>query len=182
MTLPRTAPEDLARERAVPLEMDADAFRRAGHLLVDRLAELLASVPSRPVTPGESPAAVRAAFGLGGPLPEHGMAADALLEDTAQRLFDHSLFNGHPRFFGYITSSPAPIGILGDLLASALNPNVGAWTLSPAATEIAREPRHWIAGLIGYPTDTGRVPASGGHRADLGRFVDAAAALTRANV
>ena len=59
-----------------------------------------------------------------------------LLERTAQLLFEHSLFNGHPRFFGYITASPAPIGMLGDFLAAAVNPNVGAWTLSPAATEI----------------------------------------------
>ncbi len=36
------------------------------------------------------------------------------------------------RFFGYITAPPAPIGILGDVLAAAVNPNVGAWILSPA--------------------------------------------------
>ena len=62
--------------------------------------------------------------------------AGPLLETTAQLLFDHSLFNGHPRFFGYVTAPPAPIGILGDFLAAAVNPNVGAWMLSPAATEI----------------------------------------------
>ena len=50
-----------------------------------------------------------------------------LLDEAADLLFGHSLFNGHPRFFGYITSSPAPIGALGDLLAAAVNPNVGAW-------------------------------------------------------
>jgi hypothetical protein len=37
------------------------------------------------------------------------------------------------RFFGYITAPPTPIGILGDLLAAAVNPNVGASILSPAA-------------------------------------------------
>ena len=46
----------------------------------------------------------------------------ALLDEAARLLFEHSLFNGHPRFFGYITSSPAPIGALGDLLAAAVNP------------------------------------------------------------
>ena len=72
-----------------------------------------------------------------GPLPEDGRCDPAaLLERTADLLFEHSLFNGHPRFFGYITASPAPIGMLGDLLAAAVNPNVGAWTLAPAATEI----------------------------------------------
>src|SRR5262245_55244556 len=110
--------------RQAALAMDAATFRSLGHRLVDDLADSLGSVPRGPVTRGEGPSTVRAALGLTGPLPESGMEPGPLLEQTAQLLFDHSLFNGHPRFFGYITAPPAPIGILGDLLASALNPNV----------------------------------------------------------
>jgi len=171
-----------ATERSVPLAMDAAAFRRAGHRLVDLLADLLASVPNRPVTRGETPAAVRDALGLGGPLPEHGTAVEPLLEETARKLFDHSLFNGHPRFFGYITSSPAPIGMLGDLLASALNPNVGGWTLGPAATEVERQTVQWIAELIGYPAGTGGLLVSGGNMANLVCFWAARAARAPWNV
>src|SRR4051812_767913 len=100
--------------REAPLAMDADTFRTLGHALVERIAELLASVPGRPVTPDESPSAGREALDLNGPLPDAGTDAAALLADIAPRLFDHSLFNAHPRFFGYITAPPAPIGILGD--------------------------------------------------------------------
>ena len=103
--------------RSAPLHMDAEAFRRAGHALVDTLAEFLASVPARPVTRGETPAQVQAALGADAPLPERGSDAEVLLREAAALLFEHSLLNGHPRFFGYITSSPAPIGMLGDLLA-----------------------------------------------------------------
>ena len=71
-----------------------------------------------------------------GRCPRRGTTRRALLDLAARLIADHSLFNGHPRFFGYITSSPAPIGMLGDLLAAAVNPNVGGWMLSPAATEI----------------------------------------------
>src|SRR5262245_28543946 len=112
------------RGRQAPLAMDADRFRALGHSLVDRLASLLESIPRGPVTRDESPASVREALGLDSGLPEKGSDAAALLSSTASQLFGHSLFNAHPRFFGYITSSPAPIGILADLLASALNPNV----------------------------------------------------------
>src|SRR5262249_32240195 len=125
---------DTTRDAA--LAMDPTVFRQLGHRLVDQLADSLASVPARPVTRGEAPSAIRAAFGLTGPLPEEGTEPGPLLEQTARLLFDHSLFNAHPRFFGYITSSPAPIGILGDFLASAVNPNVGSFILAPAATEI----------------------------------------------
>jgi glutamate/tyrosine decarboxylase-like PLP-dependent enzyme len=82
-------------------------------------------------------------------------------------LFEHSLFNGHPRFFGYITASPAPIGILGDLLAAALNPNCGAWALSPAATEVEAQTVRWIAELIGFPNDAGGILVSGGNMANI---------------
>ena len=168
--------------RDAPLAMDAETFRAIGHQLVDQIAGLLDSVPRRPVTPGESPSAVREALGLTGPLPERGADPAGLLEDTARLLFDHSLFNAHPRFFGYITAAPAPIGILGDFLASALNPNVGGWTLSPAATEIESQTVRWIAELIGYPSDCGGILVSGGNMANFVGFFAARAARAGWNV
>ena len=111
--------------RHAPLAMDAVTFRELGHRLVDQLAEFLDSLPRRPVTHDESPSAIRDALDLSGPLPESGTDPGPLLEQTAQLLFDHSLFNGHPRFFGYITAAPAPIGILADFLAAAAEPERG---------------------------------------------------------
>jgi hypothetical protein len=159
-----------------PLAMDAEQFRALGHSLVDQIASQLASIPRGPVTRNESPSAVRAAMGLNGGLPEEGTDAATLLATTATQLFEHSLFNAHPRFLGYITSSPAPIGILGDLLASALNPNVGAWILSPAASEIEAQTIRWIAELTGYPTDCGGILVSGGNMANFVCFLAARAA------
>ena len=133
-----TSSLDDLRERVAPLQMDAATFRRLGHALVDRVAAELASIATRPVVPDQSPAEVRAALG-DHRLPDGPTDPDRLLATTADALFEHSLFNGHPRFFGYITSSAAPIGILGELLAAAVNPNVGAWALSPLATEMEAE-------------------------------------------
>jgi len=162
--------------RHAPLAMDAATFRSLGHRLVDQVAGFLESLPLGPVTRDESPSAVREALNLTGPLPESGMDPGLLLEQTAQLLFDHSLFNAHPRFFGYITAPPAPIGILGEFLAAAVNPNVGAWTLSPAATEIESQTVRWIASLIGYPVDCGGLLVSGGNMANLVCFLAARAA------
>jgi glutamate/tyrosine decarboxylase-like PLP-dependent enzyme len=77
---------------------------------------------------------------------------------------------------GYITAAPAPIGMLGELLAAAVNPNVGAWTLSPAATEIERQTVRWIAELIGYAPDCGGLLVSGGNMANIVCFMAARAA------
>src|SRR5262249_22054213 len=125
---------------------------------------------------------VRDALDLNGPLPESGTDPEVLLERAATLLFRHSLFNAHPRFFGYITAPPAPIGILGDFLAAALNPNVGAWVLSPAATEIEAQTVRWIAAFIGYPVDCGGLLVSGGNMANLVCFLAARAAKAGWNV
>ena len=168
--------------RQAPLAMDAATFRALGHRLVDQLAESLDAVSRGPVTRDESPSAVREALDLSAQLPEFGMDAGPLLERTAQLLFEHSLFNAHPRFFGYITAAPAPIGVLGDFLASAVNANVGAWTLSPAATEIESQTVRWIASFIGYPADCGGLLLSGGNMANIVCFLAARAAKAGWNV
>src|SRR5262249_5255078 len=100
-------------------------------------------------------------------LPESGADAGELVSTAADLLFAHSLFNGHPRFWGYITSSPAPIGMLADFLAAAVNANVGAWKLAPLATEIEAQTVRWIADFIGYPADCGGLLVSGGNMANF---------------
>lgn len=165
-----------------PLAMTADEFRRLGHDLVERIAGFLASVPHRPVTPGEAPEAIRALIDADTALPEEGADPAELLDDAAGLLFDHSLLNGHPRFFGYITSSPAPIGMLGDFLAAAVNANVGSWILGPMATEIEAQTVRWIADLVGYSRDCGGLLVSGGNMANMVGLFAARAAVADWNV
>jgi aromatic-L-amino-acid decarboxylase len=158
--------------RDAPLEIHGAEFRALGHRLVDQIAAFLDGLPQRSVTPGESPQTIRALLGSD-VLPERGSPADRLLDDSTRLLFDHSLFNGHPRFWGYITSSAAPLGALADLLAAAINPNVGAAVLSPMATEIEAQTVRWIADLTGYPRACGGLLVSGGNMANFVCFLAA---------
>ena len=106
--------------------------------------------------------------GLGQQAPRSRNQSAGLAEEAASLVFDHSLFNSHPRFWGYVTSPAAPIGILGDLLASsAVNPNIGSWMLAPMATEIEAQSVRWIAELIGYPSNCEGLLVSGGNMANL---------------
>jgi glutamate/tyrosine decarboxylase-like PLP-dependent enzyme len=157
---------DTASARHVPLAMTGSTFREVGHELVETIAALLEGIPAGPVTKATDPASVRVALDAAAPLPEDGMAPDALLREAAGLLAGHSLFNGHPKFFGYITAPPAPIGILGDFLAAAVNSNVGAWTLAPMATEIEGQAVRWIADLLDYPQTCGGLFVSGGNMAN----------------
>ena len=162
MELRKPTPHD----RRAALDLAPEEFRSLGHALVDEIAGFLASLPERPVTPAASPEELRALLPQGG-LPERGAAPDSLLAEAAQLLFDRSLLNGHPRFWGYITSSAAPIGALADLLAATVNPNVGAEVLSPLATEIEAQTVAWIAEFLGYPSSCGGLLVSGGNVANV---------------
>jgi aromatic-L-amino-acid decarboxylase len=122
------------------------------------------------VTTGEPPSVIRKHLGEGG-LPTEGADARTILDEAATLLFEHSLHNGHPRFCGYITSSAAPIGALADLLAASINANVGAWVLSPVATELERQAIRWIAEMVGYPTDCGGILVSGGNMSNFVCFL-----------
>lgn len=160
------------RYREAPLAMRPDNFRKLGHQLIDKIADMFEELPQRPVTTAESPQAIRQRLGSGS-LPERGAPASNLLQEATELLFDHSLFNGHPRFWGYITASAAPIGVLADLLAASVNPNVGAFVLSPMATEIEAQTIRWIADLIGYPSHCGGLLVSGGNMANFVGFLAA---------
>ncbi len=162
--------EDL-RSRRSALEMSPEAFRAAGHRLVDEIAAFLESLPQRPVNRDEPPSALRKL--LPAALGEEGTPPGELLAEAAPLLFEHSLFNGHPRFFGYITSSAAPIGALADLLAAAVNPNVGGWQLSPMASEIEGQCTRWIAELLGLPAGSEGLLVSGGNLANFVCFLAA---------
>jgi glutamate/tyrosine decarboxylase-like PLP-dependent enzyme len=158
------------KKRKAEINLDPEQFRQLGHDLIDQLADFLKSLPNRPVTPGESPSTVRSVLGQGD-VPIEGTDVASLLKNTTTDLIDHSLFNSHPMFMGYITASPTPIGMLGDLIASAINQNVGAWGLSPLATEIEFQTVKWIAQMIGYPDDCGGVFVSGGNMANFTCFL-----------
>ena len=160
-------------KRTSPLAISSDEFRVAGHQLVDRLADFFDSLATRPVTCGESPSAIREALDAARSLPREGSAPGPLLDRAADLLFDHSLFNAHPRFWGYVTSSAAPIGALGELLASSVNANCGAWLLSPMASEIEAQTVRWIAEMIGYPAGCGGLFVSGGNMANILCFLAA---------
>jgi aromatic-L-amino-acid decarboxylase len=154
------------RRRNAPIDLSPEQFRSAGHRLIDRIADLLATLPERRVTAGLSVSEVRDLVHASAGMPEEGSDCELLVSQMTDLLTEYSLYNGHPRFLGYVTSSPAPIGMLADLLAAAVNPNVGAWALSPVATEIEAQTIRWIAELLGYPPTCGGVLVSGGNVAN----------------
>ena len=91
----------MENHRNVPLELTPEDFRKLGHQLIDRIAEHFQQLPSSLLTKGSSPGKIRNLLGKES-LPANGTNPEKLLKETAELLFQHSLFNGHPQFYGYI--------------------------------------------------------------------------------
>ena len=65
-------------------------------------------------------------------------------------MLPHPMGNGHPRFFGWVNSPPAPIGVLAEFLAAAMNPSCAGG--DHAAIYLERGVICWLMELVGFPT------------------------------
>jgi glutamate/tyrosine decarboxylase-like PLP-dependent enzyme len=87
---------------------------------------------------------------------------DELVQTLRSIVLEHSTYTGHPGFMAYITGASTVPGAAADLLAAAINQNVGGWRLSPAATEIELHLGRWFASRLGLPDTAGGYVTSGG--------------------
>lgn len=158
--------------RETPITISKEEFKKIGYQLIESLSDFIDTIDEKPVTTGETPKQIQTILGNAS-LPEHGTSVSELFSKTSDLLLNHSLLNGHPKFFGYITSSPAPIGALADLLSAVVNPNVGANILSPMATAIEKQTVKWLAEFIGISCSCGGILVSGGNMANFTAFLAA---------
>jgi aromatic-L-amino-acid decarboxylase len=147
--------------RPVPdLAWDADRARALGGEVVELWGELLERLPTLPVGGRATADEVRAAVTR--EIPEQPLAMEQLVDTLRTIAFEHSTYTGHPGFMAYISGSGTIPGAAADLLAAAINQNVGGWRLSPAATEIELHLCRWFAGRLGMPAGAGGYVTSGG--------------------
>jgi aromatic-L-amino-acid decarboxylase len=126
---------------------DLEEFRRAGHALVDAVADDLAALPGRPVWQ-PLPDDLRAGL-LSLPLPDGPTGLGPLAATMAGDVLRYAMGNGHPAFFGWVNSPPSLAGVLASLTAAAMNPSVVSG--DHADVHLERTSVRWLAELVGYP-------------------------------
>ena len=151
-------------DKSPPLALGAEHFRRIAHEAVDLVADYLAGIRAapvfRPMTPAERTTLMQE------PLGAAGVAPETMLERFRTAVLPHAMGNGHPRFFGWVNSPPAPIGAVADFLAAALNPSCAGG--DHAAIYVERAAVRWLMELIGFPVDGSMgLLVSGGSAATL---------------
>jgi aromatic-L-amino-acid decarboxylase len=145
--------------------MDAHEFREVGHRVVDVLSDYFENIEEKPVFPDVEPQFLTRLFDE--PLPETSSPAEQVLNEVQEKLLPYCTHVGHPGYMGLITPSPNPVGVLADFICSALNQNIGAYSIGPAGVAMERRTVRWLSDLIGYGQEAGGNLTSGGMMANL---------------
>jgi len=103
-----------------------------------------------------------ASAAVGGPLPYQPQDPQIVLDDVASLIAPFDAANTHPRFFGYVGSSAAPIAVLTEAVAAALNRNVVTSRSRPRAVAVELTVIRWLSEMLRLPqTGAGLLTASG---------------------
>ena len=155
----------LGAEPYSALAPPADWIRERGREVLEVVARYYESLRDLPVYPHTTAREVWALLGTS--LPREGRDLSDLLAVFRDVVLPHSRHNGHPRFFGYVSSPGTAVAALADLLASTLNANVTSWRSAPAAAQMEHVVIDWIKEILGYDPGGVGLFVSGGSMANL---------------
>lgn len=157
--------EDVAENIGTSATLDPenwDDVRTLGHQMLDDMVDYLQAVRDRPVwqsPPQETRVALRE------PLPRQGTELAEVYEKFKQHVLPYPTGNIHPRFWGWVMGNGTAVGLLSDLLSSAMNCHVSGY--DQAATLVERQVIEWLAEMMDYPPGASGVLVSGGTVANL---------------
>lgn len=141
---------------------DWNELRRLGHRMVDDMMYLLQTIREEPVWRQPT---VDAKTHFQQPLPREGQPVADVYAEFLQYIFPYPQGNIHPRFFSWVQSTGTPLGMLADMLASGMSPNV---TIGDhAAVYVDQQVINWCKELLNFPATGSGILLSGGSMANL---------------
>jgi glutamate/tyrosine decarboxylase-like PLP-dependent enzyme len=140
-----------------------EEIKRFGYQVVDLIADYLTTLPEKPVFRPFPQELAREM--LDTPAPEEGQDGEALLEEFRSQIAPYPFGNGHPRFYGWVNSPPAVIGVFAEALAAMMNPSCAGG--NHAAIHVERQVLRWFKQMLGFPAGSMGLLVSGGSIATL---------------
>jgi aromatic-L-amino-acid decarboxylase len=131
--------------------MDIEEFRRAGHQLVDWIADYRARIADLPVMSGVEPGYTITQ--LPAAPPDEPEPFDGIVHDLEQIVMPGLLHWQHPQFFGYFPANSDLAAVLGDYLSTGLGVLGLSWQASPALTELEEVVTGWMRQMVGLSAD-----------------------------
>jgi len=140
-----------------------EEIQRIGYRVVDLIADHLTALPDEPAF-RPVPAELAQTF-LSTPAPRDPVSPDDILHAFQQTIEPYPFGNGHPRFWGWVNSPPAVMGVFADALAAAMNPSCAGG--NHAAIYLERQVTGWFSDLLGFPATSMGLLVSGGSMATM---------------
>ncbi len=135
---------------------DWEAFRRDAHAMLDDAIDHLRGLREGPVW-RPMPPDVRASFDE--PLPIEPRPLAEVHEAFRTRILPYGSGNAHPRFLGWVQGGGTPVGMMAELLAGALDANLGGRDHAPIAVE--RQIVRWMRALFEFPSTASGILVTG---------------------
>ena len=127
--------------------MNPEEFRRAGHQLIDWIADYRARVETFPVRAQVQPGEVRAQ--LPQVPPDNPEPFEGILNDFESIVLPGLSHFQSPKFFGYFPANGELSSVLGDYLSTGLGALGLSWQSSPALTELEDLVTDWMRQMTG---------------------------------
>jgi aromatic-L-amino-acid/L-tryptophan decarboxylase len=148
------------------MELAPEELQELGQRVVAFITHYLQTLPDQSTQPeGLNPEALHKL--LDEPLPRQPQGVDFALQDFINKVAANSTRIGHPRFMGWIRTSPLGAAIYAEALAAALNQSVAVWDGAPSATEVELRVIEWLKEMSGYASQAGGLLTSGGSMANF---------------
>jgi glutamate/tyrosine decarboxylase-like PLP-dependent enzyme len=141
---------------------DWSAFRALAHRVLDQAIDHVEGARERPVWTPMPPEVVTR---LAEPLPVEGRPANQVSADLADLILPYGVGNTHPRFFGWVHGCGTASGLLPEMMAAAMNANVGG--RDHGAVHVERQVIDWCRQLFGFPDGASGLLVSGTSMATL---------------
>ncbi|GAA3080048.1 aminotransferase class V-fold PLP-dependent enzyme [Pseudonocardia yunnanensis] len=145
--------------------------RTIAHLRTRGLREAVAhaerfllGLDERPVAAAVDASALRPV--LGGPLPDEGAPAEAVVDALAVGADPGIVASAGPRYFGFVVGGALPAALAADWLVSAWDQDAAFHSLSPAAAAIEEITAEWVLDLLGLPAGASVGFVTGGQAAN----------------
>ena len=162
-----THPATFTTQRPAGLELTLDpkdwqAMRQLAHKALDQVLDYQMNVRERPVwqqVPGDTESF------LDQPAPDVGLGPEAVVNDMLTHVMPYPAGHAHPRFWGWVTGTGTPIGMIADMLAAGINASSG--TFNDAPSRVEAQVIRWMRDLFGFPQTASGIVTSGASVANI---------------
>lgn len=133
-----------------------DSMRTLAHQMVDDMMDYLEKIRQEPSWRMMPPEAKQF---LQKPIPQKAENIQQVYQDFKQFILPYNKGNIHPRFFAWVQGTGTPMGVMAEMLAAAMNPNVAIG--EHAAMYVELQVISWCREMLNYPSTASGILLSG---------------------